>query len=114
MLLLTAFFAYSSAKALASDKIRVKNVALLGQFLSAYKKNEGSYPASFGSKPIQFENYLQFLPIWPDGSCNGKNLPYEYSTRNNNLDFSLSFCLIGSVSGFKKGINIIGPADLIK
>jgi hypothetical protein len=105
---LSAFFSGSSR---ARDEIRIKDVTILNQFIIAYKNNEGSYPASSNGLPLNWQKYLDSLPVAPkaDGHCSNVANDYSYKALSGGQSFQLSFCLGKDAQGFPAGSHIVGP-----
>lgn len=106
---LTLTTAYFKARGIASDRIRVGDVALIEKFLGAYKTNEGQYPAAVDGLPSGWEQYLEKLPNPPKalGNCSETQNKYTYSPLDDRQDYSLSFCL-----GRKVGDYAAGPVTI--
>jgi hypothetical protein len=108
---LTLATSYFKARGIASDRIRIGDITLIGKFLEAYKTNEGQYPAAVSGLPSGWEQYLEKLPTPPkaSGDCSETQNKYTYAPLNDRQDYSLSFCLGRKIGDYKSGPNSARP-----
>lgn len=111
LLIATIILAFFSAQSATRDRIRLKDIALIQNFLEAYKISTGVYPSANGmNQPMGWEKYLQILPqapVPPDGACTHENNQYRYTTQNQRQEYQMTFCLGDSIQEYSAGLNSV-------
>jgi type II secretory pathway pseudopilin PulG len=97
MLLLTVVNAYFSATPRAEDQIRVNDVQLIRNFLSAYKTDFGLFPPAANAQPTGFEKYMEYIPTPPKSDCKD-SAKYFYTVVSGGQSYNLTYCYGGKVN----------------